>query len=70
MHGTIQPYSDTFAFVIPVDDLLHTPEKPFCYDTTCGCHEDELLISEVAQFVSDGTLSEENATDFVKGKGI
>src|SRR5712692_7360498 len=38
--------------VIPVeDDLLHTTDKPFCYDGTCGCHEDPLLISEVAHFV-------------------
>ncbi len=37
--------------VIPVDDdLLHTTDKPFCYDGTCGCHEDPLLISEVAHY--------------------
>ena len=61
---------DNFSIVVPVDYRLHTPEKPFCYDQSCGCHEDELLIGEVMQFVSDGTLSEENATDFVNGKGI
>ena len=62
--------ADNFAYVVPVDYLLHTPEKPFCYDQTCACHEDELLIGEVAQHVLDGTLSNENATDFVRGKGI
>jgi len=55
--------------VIPVDDdLLHTTDKPFCYDGTCGCHEDPLLISEVAHFVDDGLLTPDEATDFVAGR--
>ncbi len=54
--------------VIPTeDDPLHTEDNPFCYDGTCGCHEDPLLIEEVAHFVDDGLLTPDEATDFVAG---
>lgn len=68
---TIVPYGDNFAFVIPVEDeILHTPEKPFCWDNTCSCHEDALLISEVAQAVQDGLMTPEEATNFVAGRTV
>ena len=67
----MQPYGDNFAFVIPVEDvLLHTPEKPFCWDSTCNCHEDELLIAEVAEAVFNGLLTPDEATDFVAGRTV
>ncbi len=66
----MEPFADNFLPVVPVDYRLHTPEKPFCYDPTCPDKEDELLIAEVAQFVTDGLMTPEEATDFVRGKGI
>ena len=66
----MQGYGDNFIPVIPVDELLHTPEKPFCWDSTCGCHEDELFIAEIAQAVSDGLLTPDEATDFVAGRTV
>lgn len=62
--------SENVAYVIPVEYVLHTPGKPFCYDETCACHEDETLIAEVAQHIQDGLMSAEEATAFVKGAGI
>lgn len=62
--------ADNFLPVVPVDYRLHTPEKPFCYDPTCPCHEDELLIAEVSFHVQDGLMTPQEATDFVGGKGI
>lgn len=58
--------------VIPMEDaLIHTEEHPFCFlDPTCGCHEDPLLIAEVAQDVIDGLLTPQEATDLVSGKLI
>ena len=50
------------------DDPLHTDGNPFCYDATCGCHEDPLLIAQVAQFVEDGLLTPAEATNFVAGE--
>ncbi len=61
---------DNFAYVIPVDYILHEPVKPFCYDENCGCHEDQELITEVMQFVQNGLMATDEATDFVAGKTI
>jgi hypothetical protein len=61
---------DNFAYVVPVDYELHTPEKPFCYDATCECHEDDVLIFQVSLHVLDGLMTPDEATDFVKGQGI
>jgi len=61
---------DNFILVIPVDELEHTPEKPFCWDSACPCHEDGLLIEEVSVFVQDGLMTPQEATDFVAGRGI
>jgi len=51
-----------------VDELFHTDEHPFCSDRTCLCHEDPLLIAEVAEAVNEGLLTPDEATDFVAGK--
>ena len=66
----MQSYGDNFIPIIPVDFPLHTPELPFCYDESCGCHEDGLLIAEVAQHVRDGLFTPQEATDFVSGRTI
>jgi len=50
------------------DELIHTADCPFCTDGTCPCHEDKTLIAEVAEMVTDGTLSPQDATDIVNGK--
>ncbi len=56
--------------LIPMeDDLVHTPEHPFCSDSSCGCHEDEMLINELAALVEVGALTPEQATDIVVGNG-
>jgi len=61
---------DDFVFLEPVEDVLHTPENPFCYSPTCECHEDELLIFQVSLLVQDGLMTPTEATAFVEGKGI
>ncbi len=61
---------DNFSYVVPVDYLLHTPEKAFCYDPDCECHEDEVAIFQVSLHVADGLMTPDEATDFVNGRGI
>jgi len=61
---------DNFAYVILVDYKLHTSAKPFCYDESCPCKEDQDDTSQVAQFVTDGLMTPDEATNFVKEKGI
>jgi hypothetical protein len=56
-------------FLDPVPDV-HSPEKPFCYDAGCSCHEDDLLIYQVLLYVQDGLMTPHEAVDFVMGKGI
>lgn len=56
---------------IPMEDsILHTDESPFCYDPSCGCHEDQTLIGGVAAQVEAGLLTPDEATNIVNGKGI
>jgi hypothetical protein len=66
----MESFGDNFIPVIPVDDVEHTPGKPFCRNSPCPCHEDQELISEVAAHVESGLMTPEEATDFVAGKGI
>jgi hypothetical protein len=38
--------ADPTAILIPMEDsLLHHHRAPFCYDPSCPCHEDALLIA-------------------------
>ena len=56
--------------VVPVEYHWHTPEKLFCWDESCPCHEDQEHIAQVSQWVSDGLMTPDQATDFVRGRGI
>ncbi len=58
--------------VIPISagSLIHTSERPFCYNDTCGCHEDLELIAEITAAVNQGLLTPEEATLVVRGKTI
>lgn len=66
----MQPYGDNFVLVVPVDYLVHNLDKPFCYDSTCGCHDDMILISEVEQHVTNGLMTPTEATLFVSGRTV
>ncbi len=67
----MQGFGDNFILVIPVEDeLIHSQENPFCFDSTCPCHEDQDSIAIVAQHVQDGLFTPQEATDFVNGRTI
>ena len=66
----LEPYADNFIPVIPVDYIEHTDEKPFCWNGSCPCHEDEEAFAAVNDAVQDGLMTPEEATDFVTGRGI
>lgn len=48
--------------------VIHTPEHPFCWDMTCYCHTNTDAIQQVAQDVTDGLMSSEDADRFYRGK--
>lgn len=52
---------------VPVDDLVHTAEHPFCSDNTCPCHEDEEEIGKVNEDYQEGLYTAPEATRRVKG---
>lgn len=66
----VQRPPDNFSYIIPVDEIEHTSETPFCYDQTCDCHEDQDEISLVAQHVERGLMTTDEATDFVAGRKV
>jgi hypothetical protein len=62
-------YGDNFIPVIPMeDDLLHTEAHPFCWNPSCGCHEDPILFTPVTQAVLDGLLTPNEAARLVNGE--
>ena len=58
---------DNFAYVVLVDEheRLHTADHPFCWNSTCECHEDQAAIATVQQYISDGLMTPHEATLFV-----
>lgn len=63
-------FADNFIPIIVCDHLEHTADRPFCWDTTCPCHEDPGLIREVDHACQDGLITAENATTIVQGHNI
>lgn len=62
---------DNFAYVIPVEDeILHTPEHPYCWDSACPCKADTEAYTQVKQFVADGLLTPDEAVLFIAGKTV
>jgi len=61
---------DNFAYIIFVeaDEFLHTHDHPFCWNSTCECHEDQDAILAVQQYILDGLLTPDEATQFVSGR--
>lgn len=66
----MQHFADNFIPVVPGDDAIHTETTPFCPISSCPCHEDDGEIARVGQYVNDGLLTPEEATDFVLGKKV
>jgi hypothetical protein len=63
-------FGDNFIPVIPVDEIKHTSNQPFCWDSSCPCHEDQELIQSVAQQVQDGLFTPDEASRFTAGKTL
>jgi hypothetical protein len=65
-------FPDNFAYVIFVDEheLLHTADHPFCWNSTCECHEDQEAILAVQQYILDGLMTPDEATLFVSGRTV
>lgn len=61
---------DNFMYIILVDEIEHTPDKPFCWDQACPDKEDQEEIAKVFQWVQDGLMTPNEATDFINGRMV
>ncbi len=62
---------DNYAYVIPVDQKLHTEDKPFCdhaLTPDCLCREDQSVIQQINSYVQEGLLIVEEAERTWKGQ--
>jgi hypothetical protein len=67
----IEEYGDNFIPVIPSDYMEHTLDLlPFCWDSTCPCHEDPDAIAEIHQAYQDGLITTNDATRMVEGRTV
>lgn len=55
---------------IPVDYTLHTEDRPFCGDPTCGCHNDPTLLYPLGEAFYHGLVSIGDVTNIVNGRTI
>lgn len=66
-----EPFADNFIPVVPTDYMFHDDGHPFCpVDPSCPCHEDQTLFAEVAQYVANGELTPQEATNFVNWRMV
>ncbi len=67
-------HASSQRIIIPMEDeIIHTPESPFCsIDPICPCHDnpDPEALAVIAQQVKDGLLTPDEATATVLGKTL
>ncbi len=59
-------------YAVPVDDhaRLHTADHPFCWNSTCDCHDNYDAILAVQQYIVDGLMTPDEAILFVAGRTV
>lgn len=59
-------------YAVPVvgDDPVHSDEFPFCWDETCPDRENQDEIQTVAQHVTDGLMTVDEADQLYHGRAI
>lgn len=61
---------DNFQPIIPVDQLEHTPDHPFCWDIACPCHSDTVALQELAASHREGLVSAKDADRIYQGRTV
>ncbi len=61
---------DNFAYIVLMDDpIIHTADHPFCFcDPGCPCHEDQEAIQTVNHWVQEGSMTPQEATQYILGR--
>jgi hypothetical protein len=50
------------------DPTIHTIDHPFCYDPLCSYHSNQEAIQHVQQWLEEGLLTENEATEYIAGR--
>ena len=68
-HMQPQQRPDNFAYIVLVESTYHAEDTPFCFaDPDCPCHENKEAIERVQQWVQQGLMTPEEATNFILGR--
>jgi hypothetical protein len=67
MPGTRKPTTHTPA---RADTTVHTLNHPFCYDPACSCHSNQEAREHVRQWVHDGLMTEDEASNYLAGRTL
>ena len=60
------PGTHTPARTDPI--AVHTPDHPFCLDPDCSCKSNQEALERVQQWVRDGLMTPEEASDYCSGR--
>ncbi len=52
------------------DTTVHTIDHPFCYDPKCACHANQEAIERVQQWVAEGLMTPEEASEYIAGRTL
>jgi hypothetical protein len=52
------------------DPTIHTIDHPFCYDPACSCHSNQEARERVRQWVHDGLMTEDEASNYLAGRTL
>jgi len=51
-------------------DYLHMPEKPFCPNERCPCHQNQAQIAVLLDAIRAGEMTLREAANFAEGKTL
>lgn len=68
--GYTMQIPDNFAYIVPVDVLIHTSENPFCWEMTCPCKGDQDAFAQLQHFIKEGVLTIDEAILLYCGRTV
>ena len=67
MPGQMRPTTHTPE---RTDPTIHTIDHPFCYDPACSCHSNQEALQRVGQWVEQGLMTEDEASEYIAGRTL
>lgn len=77
MNRNSLPRRPDHPIIVPVDEIIHTDERPFCSDPSCPCHDvvgknsnEEAYLQHIAYPLQRGLLTAEEANRIYFGEQL